>query len=103
MNNIAPVVHADPELLAYWRTMPAPSNERLAVDIIETLQRENRVLVQGRDFQSARIDAIVKEEAAAQKALRDENKKLRVERDSLAAFKRGVEEALNSGDGSYRP
>lgn len=33
-------VHADPELLDYWRTLPAPSNERLAVEIIETLQRE---------------------------------------------------------------
>lgn len=28
---------------------------------------------------------------------------LRNERDSLRAFKRGVDEALNSGDGSYRP
>ena len=33
-------IHAEPELLSYWKTLPAPSNERLAVEIIETLQGE---------------------------------------------------------------
>ena len=39
--NAAPqVTKVDPELLVYWRTFPAPSNEVLAVDLIEGLQRE---------------------------------------------------------------
>ena len=34
------VTKVDPELLVYWRTFPAPSNEVLAADLIEGLQRE---------------------------------------------------------------
>lgn len=36
-------------------------------------------------------------------ALREENKRLRKELEKAKAFERSVNEALNSGDGSYRP
>ncbi len=59
----------------------------------------------GIEFHSAGYfhpDAVVCSAKQAE-ALWRENAELRREVESLRAFKRGVDEALNSGDGSYRP